>query len=233
MTGLARAHGGGPPRIPAVRGLSLASAGGHDGGVSSAEWDSRYAGTELIWTAEPNRFVEAELRDLPPGRALDIGAGEGRNAVWLASRGWQVTAVDFSAVGLDKGRRLAASRGISVDWVHADVRSYQPGAGAFQLVLIAYLQLLAAELTGVLRGAVRALGPGGTLLVVGHDVDNLTEGAGGPQDPAVLYTPELITRSLDGLTVLRAERVRRPLLSGDTTKQAVDTLVRAVRPAPS
>ena len=200
--------------------------------AGSEEWDSRYAGTELVWTAEPNRFAEAELRDLPPGRALDIAAGEGRNAVWLAGRGWRVTAVDFSAVGLGKGRRLADSRGVSVHWVHADVLGYQPEAGAFQLVLIAYLQLQAAELSGVLRGAVRALAPGGTLLVVGHDVDNLTEGAGGPQDPAVLYTPELITRSLDGLNVLRAGQVRRPLLSGDSGRQAVDTLVRAVRPGP-
>jgi SAM-dependent methyltransferase len=203
------------------------------GGVAgSEEWDRRYAGSELVWTAEPNRFVEAELRDLPPGRALDIAAGEGRNAVWLAGRGWRVTAVDFSAVGLDKGRQLAAGRGVSVHWVHADVLGYQPEAGAFQLVLIAYLQLPAAELSGVLRGAVRALAPGGTLLAVGHDVDNLTEGAGGPQDPAVLYTPELITRSLDGLTVLRAGQVRRPLLGGDSGQQAVDTLVRAIRPGP-
>jgi SAM-dependent methyltransferase len=201
--------------------------------VGSEEWDRRYAGTELIWSAEPNRFAEAELRDLPPGRALDLGAGEGRNAVWLAGRGWHVTAVDFSAVGLDKGRRLAASRGVSVDWVHADVRSYQPEAGAFQLVLIAYLQMPAAELTEVLHGAVRALAPGGTLLVVGHDVDNLTRGAGGPQDPAVLYTTELITGSLDGLTVLRADQVRRPLLTSDSNKQAIDTLVRAVRDTPS
>lgn len=200
--------------------------------MGSEEWDRRYAGTELIWAAEPNRFVEAELRDLPPGRALDIAAGEGRNAIWLAGLGWQVTAVDFSAVGLDKGRQLAASRGVSVDWVHADVLGYQPDAAAFQLVLVAYLQLRAAELSGVLRGAVRALAPGGTLLVIGHDVDNLTEGAGGPQDPAVLYTPGLITSSLDGLTVLRATQVRRPLLHGDTGQQAVDTLVRAVRPGP-
>src|ERR1022692_4898294 len=78
--------------------------------MKSEEWDKRYAGQELVWTAEPNRFVVAELKDLAPGRALDLGAGEGRNAVWLASAGWQVTAVDFSAVGLDKGRRLAENR---------------------------------------------------------------------------------------------------------------------------
>ena len=99
--------------------------------MDSHEWDRRYAGAELVWTAEPNRFVVDELADLPPGRALDLGAGEGRNSVWLAARGWQVTAVDFSAVGLDKGRRLAGARGVAVDWVCADVLGYQPEAQSF------------------------------------------------------------------------------------------------------
>jgi SAM-dependent methyltransferase len=197
--------------------------------VDSQEWDQRYAGTELVWTAEPNRFAVAELQDLAPGRALDVAAGEGRNAVWLAARGWQVTAVDFSAAGLDKGRRLAQARGAAVDWVRADVRDYQPEAASFQLVLVAYLQLREAELDGVLRRAVTALAPGGVLLVVGHDVTNLTEGTGGPPDPAVLYTPESITRSLGGLTVVRAERVRRSVATADGHREAVDTLVRAIR----
>jgi SAM-dependent methyltransferase len=197
--------------------------------VDSREWDRRYAGSELVWTAEPNRFVVAEVQDLAPGRALDVAAGEGRNSVWLASRGWQVTAVDFSAAGLDKGRRLAEARGVTIDWVHADVRDYQPEAGSFQLVLVAYLQLAESELDGVLRRTATGLAPGGVLLVVGHDVTNLTEGTGGPPDPAVLYTPESITRSLGGLTVLRAERVRRPVVTADGPREAVDTLVRAIR----
>ena len=205
-------------------GISM-SRGGVVAEVDSQEWDQRYAGTELVWTAQPNRFVVEELQALPPGRALDLGAGEGRNAVWLADRGWRVTAVDFSAAGLDKGRRLAGARGLAIDWVHADLRDYQPEEGSFQLVLIAYLQLREAELDGVLRRAAAALAPAGVLLVVGHDVTNLTEGVGGPPDPAVLYTPESITRALGGLTVVRAERVRRPVGAG----QAVDTLVRAVR----
>ena len=197
--------------------------------MDSREWDRRYAGAELVWTAEPNRFVVNELQDLAPGRALDVAAGEGRNAVWLAARGWRVTAVDFSTAGLDKGRRLAEARGAAVNWVHADVRDYQPEAAAFQLVLVAYLQLREAELDGVLRRVVTALAPGGVLLVVGHDVTNLTEGTGGPQDPAVLYTPPSVTRSLGGLTVQRAERVRRPVTTAEGPREAVDTLVRAVR----
>ena len=96
-----------------------------------------------------------------------------------------------------------------------------------QLVLIAYLQLREAELDGVLRRAVTALAPGGVLLVVGHEVANLTEGTGGPQDPAVLQTAGSITRSLGDLTVVRAERARRPVAG--SSRDAVDTLVRAVR----
>src|ERR1022692_354292 len=107
--------------------------------------------------------------------------------------------------------------------------AWQRSGDADAPVLVAYLQLHEPELDGVLRRAVTALAPGGTLLVVGHDVTNLTEGTGGPPDPAVLYTPESITRSLGGLTVVRAERVRRPVDTADGHREAVDTLVRAIR----
>jgi SAM-dependent methyltransferase len=193
------------------------------------DWDRRYGGTALIWTAQPNRFVVEELGELPPGRALDLGAGEGRNAVWLAERGWRVTAVDFSPVALEKGRRLAQTRGVTVDWVLADLRGYQPEPAAYDLVLVAYLHLLPAERAVVLGGAVAALARHGTFLLVGHDLANLTEGVGGPQDPAVLYTSEAIVAELDGLTVRRAERVRRPVDAVAEMGEAVDTLVLANR----
>ncbi|MQA87449.1 MAG: methyltransferase domain-containing protein [Streptosporangiales bacterium] len=197
--------------------------------MERAEWDSRYQATELIWTASPNRFVVEELTGLRPGRALDLGAGEGRNAVWLAERGWRVTAVDFSAVGLAKARRLAESRGVSVNWVEADLRGYAPEPGAYDLVLVAYLHLLPVERSEVLRRATQALAPAGTLLVVGHDLANLTEGVGGPQDPNVLYTPESVAADLDGLDIRRAARVGRPVDTEARPRQAIDTLVRAVR----
>jgi SAM-dependent methyltransferase len=197
--------------------------------MERADWDRRYRRTELVWTAQPNRFVVEELRELPPGRALDLGSGEGRNAVWLAERGWQVTAVDFSSVALDKARRLAQAQGLTVDWVLADLRGYRPEPGAYDLVLVAYLHLSPLERVAVLAGAVGALAPGGTLLVIGHDLANLTQGVGGPQDPAVLYTPEAIVAELDGLTVHRAERVRRPVDTAPEPGVAVDTLVRATR----
>jgi SAM-dependent methyltransferase len=190
-------------------------------------WDARYAAApDLVWTAEPNRFVVQELAALPPGRALDLAAGEGRNAVWLAEHGWQVVAMDFSSVAVDRGRHLAAQRGVEVGWIVADVRSHPFPKAAFDLVLVAYLQLAAADLDGVLRRATVALAPGGTMLVVGHDRANLV---GGPQDPAVLHTPEQIVAGLDGLAILRAETVKRPVTLDGGTVDALDTLVVAVR----
>src|SRR5579875_2038827 len=171
------------------------------------EWDERYSGPDLVWGPVPNRFVVEELAGLRPGRALDLGTGEGRNAIWLAAQGWQVTGVDFSAAGLARAAALAAERGVTVDWVNADLRAYRPEPGAYDLVLIAYLQMRADPLAGVLAGAAAALAPGGTLLVVGHDRENLSRGVGGPQDPELLYTPDQIVAGLSGLTV-RAPRHR-------------------------
>jgi SAM-dependent methyltransferase len=205
---------------------------GESGGVDRQRWDERYSGTEFEWSTRPNQFVAAELAGLPPGRALDLAAGEGRNTVWLAERGWRVTAVDFSRVGLDKGRKLSAARGVpdgQVDWVVADLTDYEPDHGAFDLVLVAYLQVDAALRAKVLAGAADALAPGGTLFIVGHDLTNLTEGVGGPQYSEVLYTPEAITAELAGLRILRAERVRRAVDRDGVSGTAIDTLVRAER----
>jgi len=146
-------------------------------------WDERYSGPDLVWGAGPNRFVTEEVTALPAGRAIDLGTGEGRNAIWLAGRGWKVTAVDFSAAGLARAARLAAERAVSVNWVQADLLDYQPAPGGYDLVLIAYIHLPAAGLARVFRAAAAAVAPGGTLLVIGHDRDNITRGHGGPQNP--------------------------------------------------
>ncbi len=195
--------------------------------MDKSDWDARYAVDELVWRAEPNRFVVEEVHDLAPGRALDLACGEGRNAVWLAQQGWSATGVDFSNVALEKAARLAASRDVEVEWIAADLTSFEPPEAAFDLVLLCYVHLVAAERAALHAGAARALAPGGTILVVGHDLANLTEGVGGPQDPAVLFTPEDVVRDFAGLEIVRAESVRRPVEgSGD----AIDALVRARRP---
>lgn len=110
--------------------------------MDASGWDERYAASELVWSAEPNQFVATELAGLTPGRALDLAAGEGRNAIWLARRGWEVTAADFSQVALDKGRTLAGDT--AVRWVCADATAWSEPA-AYDLVVLAYLQLPAAQ----------------------------------------------------------------------------------------
>ena len=192
-------------------------------------WDERYAVDELVWTAEPNRFLVAELEGLTPGRALDLACGEGRNSVWLAEHGWAVTGVDFSTVGLDKARRLADARHVSVQWERADVTEYQPPAEGFDLVIIMYLHLPEASRQTAFHSAAGAVAPGGQLLVVGHDSTNPTDGWGGPKDTAVLYGPDDVIADVEGLDIVKAERIRRPVQTDAGERTAIDVLVRAVR----
>jgi len=198
--------------------------------VDRASWNQRYGGEEYVWRTKPNQFLVAELADLPPGRALDLACGEGRNAVWLAGRGWRVTGVDFSPVGLAKARRLAVDHGVAVDWVEADVVEWDPPAAAFDLVIVFYLHLPSDDRHRVMAHAQEALAAGGTLLVVGHDATNLSEGYGGPQDPTVLFTPEQIASDLAELRIVRADHVRREVDTDQGRQVAIDALVRAVRP---
>lgn len=191
------------------------------------DWNARYGESELVWGLAPNRFVAAETESLPPGRALDLACGEGRNAVWLAERGWQVTAIDFSEVAIERARGLAAGRGVSVDLRVGDVLNEPIDAAAFDLVLLAYLQLPPHERAVVLERAVEALGPGGTFLLVGHDLRNHAEGHGGPKDPSVLWTADEIVDALEahGLTIERGGIVLRDVEGAE--RAAIDTLVRA------
>jgi 2-polyprenyl-3-methyl-5-hydroxy-6-metoxy-1,4-benzoquinol methylase len=196
------------------------------------DWNERYAAQGLLWGAEPNRFVAEELRAVPPrGRALDLACGEGRNAIWLAKLGWLVTAIDYSSVAIERARRLAAEQHVDVEWIEADITSFAPVAGAFQLVVIAYLHLPETSRRTVLAHAASALGPGGTLFMIGHARLNLTQGVGGPQRSELLWEPSEVRGEIAtlGLTVQRAEHVRRPVETAEGVKDAIDTIVRAER----
>jgi len=202
--------------------------------MDNAEWDERYSAAELLWSAEPNRWVAAEVASLAAGRALDLAAGEGRNSIWLAGRGWSVTAVDFSRVALDKARLLAESfdddRIARINFHEADLLEYVPEPAAYDLVVVAYLQVPADERRVVLRRATEAMAAGGLLLVVGHDTTNIAEGAGGPQQASVLFTPEDIVTDLAlGGTTVRIERAERVFREVEgSPRPAIDALVRAV-----
>ncbi len=214
--------------------------------MDATDWDARYAAVDRVWSATPNAVVARETADLTPGRALDLAAGEGRNAIWLAARGWRVTAVDFSAVATDRTRRLAAERlgagADLVDAVTADLMTWTPEPAGADLVVLAYLQLAAAQRRHVHRLAATALAPGGTFLLVAHHLDNLTAGVGGPQDAAVLFTEADVLADLrgTGMAVDRAERVDRVVAAegagahragGSADAVALDVLVRAHRPS--
>jgi len=187
------------------------------------QWNERYAAQPILWDVDPDPFLGAELAGARPGRALDLGAGEGRTALWLAQRGWDVTAVDFSDVALDRGRRRVEEAGATgtVDWICADLTTLDPPAGPFDLVLVLFVHLPADDRRRLLRQAAAALAPGGIVLVVGYDSTHATEGEGGPRDPLILFSPDDIVADLDGLEIERAERLR----VGD----AVDAVVRARR----
>ena len=199
---------------------------------SRERWNRRWAGEERVHASTaPSRFVVAEVAGLRPGAALDLACGAGRNAVWLAGQGWRVTAVDFSAVALRMARGLEAERRVSVEWVEADVLAWMPPARAYDLVCVLYLQLPAAERRTALGRAAAAVRPGGTLLVLGHDLLNLTEGWGGPTQADVLFTPDDVVAEIDDLRIEKAERVRRTVDDSDAAREAIDALVRATRVA--
>ena len=192
-----------------------------------ALWDQRHAAQDPIESPEPDPTLVKEIASLPPGRALDLGAGDGRNAIWLASRGWRVTAVDFSGVALERGRSRAAACGVEVEWQLADLLEWSPDARRYDLVTLFFIHLPHAERRHVYARAADAVAPGGTLLVVAHDRTNPADGVGGPQDPDVLVSPGEIAAELQGFRVERAETVRRQAPDG---RGPIDAVVRAVRP---
>ncbi|TFV86012.1 class I SAM-dependent methyltransferase [Blastococcus sp. CT_GayMR16] len=191
--------------------------------MRAEDWDERYAERQQ-WSAEPNAQVAALLADLPPGDAVDLAAGEGRHALWLAGLGWHVTAVDFSDVGLARGRAQPGADRVS--WVTADVTTWSAEPASLDLVLVAYLHLAEADTTALFTRAVGWLRPGGRLLVLGHDVENLTAGVGGPQEPGILHSVDRLAPVEALLDVDRLEQIRRQTPAGT----ALDTLLWGRRP---
>lgn len=190
-------------------------------------WDARYSASDLVWGIEPNKFVVDEIKGLEPGRALDLACGEGRNAIWLATMGWEVTAVDLSPVAIARAKSLAERAGVSVKFIARDILEFEPGSKCFDLVLIAYLHVPVAERRQILARAASALAPGARLLIVAHDITNLDNGYGGPRDASILPSPDELTAELEGLTIIKAERVGREVATAEGPRTAIDALVLA------
>ncbi len=175
------------------------------------QWDTRHQAGDFEGEG-PNPTLVLGVSNLPRGTALELAAGSGTNAVWLASQGWLTTAVDWSPVGLANGRAKAAAAGVTVDWQEHNLFEWSARPQSFDLVVIVYLHLPPEERGPVYAAAAAAVAPGGRLLVVGHDRLHAAEGVGGP-DPARLFTANEIAAELaaadPSLEVERAQVVRR------------------------
>jgi SAM-dependent methyltransferase len=194
-------------------------------------WDERHRAGDFEGRG-PSPALMAAVERLTPGRALELASGSGTNAVWLASQGWQTTAVDWSPVGLANGRAKAEAAGVTVEWLERDLFDWRPPARSFDLVVIVNLHLPPHERGPVYAAAAAAVAPAGRLVVVGHDRLNATEGEGGPP-PDRLFTADEIGRELMStdadLTIERAEVVRRVPPPG---RGPIDALL-VLRRAPS
>jgi SAM-dependent methyltransferase len=196
-------------------------------------WDERYRSRDTgIWSGKPNVILVAEVSGLVPGRALDVGCGEGADALWLAERGWRVTGVDISTVALERAAAQGKALGLDVVWQHADVLAEPPEAGAFDLVSAHFMHLPSVERIALYDRLADAVAPGGTLLLVGHHPSDLQTTIGRPHLPDMLFTAEQVAAELDAATweVAVAEARPRPATDADGRELTIhDTVLRARR----
>ncbi|MGY1638819.1 class I SAM-dependent methyltransferase [Geodermatophilus sp. SYSU D00742] len=210
--------------------------------VDRGSYDELYRSVPAVWSGRPNRQLVVEGSVLPPGTALDAGCGEGADALWLAERGWRVTAVDFSAVALERAAAHARARGLDdrITWLHADLDAWTPAAGGADLVTAHYLHSRGADRPALFARLAGAVAPGGTLLVVGHLLGgdhprggHHHEHPGTPgHDPDLLYTAEEVAAVLDPAQwrdVVAETRDRDPAAVARTGNPAPDTVLVARR----
>ncbi|QGQ18802.1 methyltransferase domain-containing protein [Cellulomonas sp. JZ18] len=202
--------------------------------TDAAEWDARYGGAERVWSGEPNGALVHEVRGLRPGRALDVGCGEGADAVWLAGHGWDVTALDVSGVALSRARAHATAAGAAVTWVHGGLLDAALPAGAFDLVSAQYPALRRTPDARAERALVRLVAPGGTLLVVHHDTRHGSGEHGGGEhggfDPDDWVLPRDVAPLLTAGWLVEVDEVReRAVRGGAGAHHTHDVVLRARR----
>jgi SAM-dependent methyltransferase len=203
---------------------------------SQESWDERYRSRTALWSGNPNPHLVAEAAGLSPGTALDVGAGEGADAIWLATRGWRVVAVDLSSVALERASAHASERGSDIarriDWVHEDLTSWDPGAGRYDLVSSQYMHLLPAPRQAMFERLAAAVAPGGTLLIVGHHPSDLQTTVPRPPMPELFFTGDDIAAGLDAgrWTIVTNAAPERTTTDPDGNPATIhDTVLRATR----
>jgi SAM-dependent methyltransferase len=217
----------------------------HDHDVDDArEWDERYRSERdgaPMWSGEPNGSLVVEVADLAPGTALDVGCGEGADAIWLAQRGWQVTALDPSRVALDRAAAAARRVGVAVTWVPAGFLEAVGDLGAFDLVSAHYAVLRHDPDDTAIVALLDAVATGGTLLVVHHDLDpdHATDhaaehGTGHGFDPTEYVLPADVAAHLDDGWLIEVDEVRpRPGVLLEEARHVRDIVLRARRRGPT
>ncbi len=196
-------------------------------GHGQQHWNERYASASRLFNSEPDELLVEFVSGLTPGRAVDLGAGEGRNSLWLAMNKWQVTAVDHSDVALGRLEAAAKDEQLRIETVVGDILEYLGRGEHFDLVVLAYIQWEPEERARLLARAAAAVAPGGHLYLIGHHLDSL--GKGGPQQPERLYTEDSLRDAFPGLKLLSLERKERA--AGDNGLPLVDIVVWAKRPS--
>jgi len=201
-------------------------------------WDERYGSSDRVWSGNPNRRLVEQAADLPPGTALDVGCGEGGDAIWLAGRGWEVTAVDVSEVALSRTAKHAIDAGVDrrVDVGFYDVLGERPprrphGRPGYDLVSAHFMHVPEADFAGVYRRIAAAVAPGGRLLVVAHHPFDVESGARESHGPGLLFGPDRVLETLgtDEWEVEVAEVQPREQDTPDGPMQVKDTVVRLRR----
>jgi SAM-dependent methyltransferase len=204
--------------------------------TSEAFWDQRYRSSSTLWSGEANPQLVTEASDLAPGSALDVGCGEGADAIWLAERGWWVTAVDVSSVALERGaahaRNVSAEVAERITWLHSDLAEWVPSAASYDLVSAQFMHLPKVQ-RDVLHGRLAAaVAPGGTLLVVGHHTSDLQSGVPRPSAPGLLFTSSEVASALakeDWLIDVDEARARRTLDTEGHATTIHDAVLKARR----
>jgi SAM-dependent methyltransferase len=193
-------------------------------------WDQRYAGMEQVWSGQPNGALVSEIAGLQPGKALDVGCGEGADAVWLSEHGWDVTALDVSEVALERAARHAEHAQVGVRWMHAGLVEASLPPGTFDLVSAQYPALLRSDDHDAERALLGAVAPGGTLLVVHHVNIDAEQARSHGFDPDDYVSPSDVAAQLDGKWRIETNETRpRHVTAGAGSHHAHDVVLRARR----
>lgn len=194
-------------------------------------WNTRYIEKGAAWGNGPNQFVADRLGGIAPCRVLDLGSGQGRNALWLAAGGHRVTAVDISDVATAQAQAEAAAADLDVDFIAADLATWEPEPAGYDLVLLSYIQMPEEPRRLIHAKADRALAPGGRIFIIAHHRDNLEHGVGGPQSPDHLFTEHDLESDFPGYRVDESGPVVRHVERDDVSGDAIDVIFSATKPA--